>query len=188
LPNVEWRSVHETCALKVAVFGKPGGGKSILAQKIAIAAQLPLRQLDLIQYKKGGGRVPDEEFLARHAELLAQDRWVIDGFGTPQAFEAMLRAADVLVYVERSTPVHYWWVTKRLLKSPFADPIGWPEKSPMLASTLSSYRFLRLSPRFWTPAMRERLLAMRPAKRVFVIRRQSDVRSLLAELGQSRLG
>ncbi len=172
--------------MKVAVFGKPGGGKSTLAQQIAIAAQLPLQQLDLIQYKKGGGRVPDEEFLARHAELLAQDRWVIDGFGTPQAFEAMLRAADVLVYVERSTPVHYWWVTKRLLKSPFADPIGWPENSPMLASTLSSYRFLRLSPRFWTPAMRERLLSMRPAKRVFVIRRQSDVWSLLAELGQSR--
>jgi hypothetical protein len=61
--------------------------------------------------------MPDEEFLARHTALLAQDRWVIDGFGTPQAFEAMLRAADVLVYVERSTSVHFWWVTKRLQRA-----------------------------------------------------------------------
>jgi hypothetical protein len=52
----------------------------------------------------------------------------------------------------------------------------------MLKSTISSYRFLRLSGRFWTPAFKARLLALRPGKRVYVIRRQSDVKSLLAEL------
>jgi hypothetical protein len=30
-------------------------------------------------------------FLRRHYAILAQERWVVDGFGTPQAFEAMLR-------------------------------------------------------------------------------------------------
>jgi hypothetical protein len=111
---------------------------------------------------------------------------LIDGFGTPQTFEAVLRAADVLVYVERATLIHYWWVAKRLIKSPFAKPVGWPENSPMVASTLSSYRSLKLSPRFWTPALRQQLLAMRPAKCVYVIRRESDVRSLLEELGRMR--
>jgi len=170
--------------MKVAVFGKPGGGKSTLARQIATTANLPLQQLDLLQYEKGGARVPDEEFLQRHAAALDQQQWVVDGFGTPQAFEAMLRAADVLVYVERSSLTHYWWITKRLLKSPFAKPVGWPEGSPMLRSTISSYRFLRLSGRFWTPEFKARLLALRPGKRVYVVRRQSDVVSLLGELEQ----
>jgi adenylate kinase family enzyme len=170
--------------MKVAVFGKPGGGKSTLARQIATTAKLPLQQLDLLQFERGGARVPDEEFLRRHAEALAQRQWVVDGFGNPLAFEAMLRAADVLVYVERSTLTHYWWVTKRLLKSPFVEPLGWPEGSPMLQSTLSSYRFLRSSDRFWNTSFKARLLALRPGKRVYVIRRQSDVNSLLIELEQ----
>ena len=170
--------------MKVAVFGKPGGGKSTLAVQIATTASLPLQQLDLLQYEKGGAKVQDEEFLQRLTEALARERWVVDGFGTPQSFEAILRAADVLVYVERSTLTHYWWVTKRFLKSPFVQPLGWPEGSPMLKSTLSSYRFLRLSDRLWNTSFKAKLLALRPGKRVYVVRRQSDVSSLLIELEQ----
>ncbi len=173
-------------ALRIAVFGKPGGGKSTLAAQIARITALPLVQLDLIQYKSGGGEIPRDEFLARHRELLAQDAWVLDGFGTPHTFEAMLRAADVLVYVERPPLVHYWWVTKRLLKAPFSKPVGWPANSPMITSTLSSYRYLRLSPRFWTPALKQRLIAMQPEKRVVVIRRERDVESLLNELMKTK--
>jgi len=40
--------------MKIAVFGKPGGGKSTLAGQIATTANLPLQQLDLLQYEKGG--------------------------------------------------------------------------------------------------------------------------------------
>ena len=172
--------------MKIHVFGKPGGGKSTLSQQIAAAANLPLHQLDLVQYQRGGSKVPDAEFLRRHADIMAQARWVIDGFGNPQAFGAMLHAADVLVYVERSSLTHYWWVTKRLLKSPFSKPLGWPEGSPILSSTISSYRVLRQSPKFWNPALKARLVALRPGKRVYVVRRQSDVAVLLAELGSWR--
>ena len=172
--------------MKIAVFGKPGGGKSTLSRQIAAAANLPLHQLDLVQYQRGGSKVPDAEFLRRHAEILAQERWVVDGFGNPTAFEAMLQAADVLVYVERSIWTHYWWVTKRLLKSPFSRPLGWPEGSPLLSSTISSYRFLRRSPEFWTSTLKARLVALRPGKRVYVVRRRSDVAVVLADLGSWR--
>jgi adenylate kinase family enzyme len=169
--------------MKIAVFGKPGGGKSTLSRQIAAATKLPLHQLDLVQYQRGGSKVPDEEFLRRHAEILAQEQWVVDGFGNPQAFAAMLHAADLLVYVERFSLIHYWWVTKRLLTSPFSKPLGWPEGSPILSSTISSYRFLRRSSEFWNAALMDKLLALRPGKRVYVVRKQSDVRALLAELG-----
>ncbi len=168
--------------MKVAVFGKPGGGKSTLSRKIAAAAGLPLHQLDLIQFGKGGARVPDDEVARLHAGILAQPRWVLDGFGSSRMFEAMLREASVLVYVERAPWVHYWWVTKRFLKSPLAKPLGWPEGSPMLESTLSSYRYLRLSPRFWTPELKARLVAQRPGKRVYVIRHRAHEAALLNDM------
>jgi adenylate kinase family enzyme len=168
--------------MKVAVFGKPGGGKSTLSQEIANTTGLPLHHLDRIQFVEGGGKIPDEIFLRRHSEILAEDRWVIDGSGTPQAFENMLRAADVLVYVHRAQIVHYWWVTKKFIKSPFSKPLGWPERSPMVVSTLSSYRFLRVSHKFWTPAFREKLLALGQQKRVFIVGSQSDAKAVINEL------
>lgn len=36
---------------KVAVFGKPGSGKSTISKAIASATDLPLHQLDSIVYK-----------------------------------------------------------------------------------------------------------------------------------------
>jgi len=168
--------------MKIAVFGKPGGGKSTLSQQIASVTHLPLHQLDLIQFVEGGAKVPDEVFLKHHSEILANPRWVIDGFGTPRSFEDLLRAADVLVYVERAAIVHYWWVTKRFILSPFIKPLGWPARSPIVRSTISSFRFLRLSYRFWTSDFRSRLLALQPGKRVYIVERQSDARAILIEL------
>jgi adenylate kinase family enzyme len=168
--------------MKVAVFGRPGGGKSTLALQIARCTGLPLHQLDLLQFSEGGVRVPDDAFLGRLSEILTRQRWVIDGFGTPQSFKDLLAAADILVYVERPLITHYWWVTKRLLKSPFSNPLGWPDGSPLVKSTINSYKFLRLSDRFWTPAFRERLVALRPGKCVYLIGSQVDAQTMLSEL------
>ena len=64
--------------MKVAVFGKSGGGKSTLSQELAVAANLPLYRLDMIQFKKGSARVRDEILARVHADLLGQPRWVLD--------------------------------------------------------------------------------------------------------------
>lgn len=37
---------------RVAVFGKPGGGKSTLSRKLSAITGIKLYALDLIQYKK----------------------------------------------------------------------------------------------------------------------------------------
>lgn len=168
--------------MRVAVFGRPGGGKSTLAQHIARVADLPLFQVDLLRYEEGGVEVSSDQFTTRHNDVLDQPTWVLDGFASPSTFETTIRRATVLALVERPTAVHYWWVTKRFLLSPIATPIGWPKDSPMWASTLASYRYLRLSDRFWTPELKMQLLSYRPAKRVHVIRSASDERVLLEDL------
>lgn len=168
--------------MRVLVFGKPGGGKSTLSERIARQVGVPLHPLDRVQYRDGGERVPDDTFALLHAEIVAQPAWVIDGFGIVSTFERAMERADVLVYVDRPQWQHYWWVTKRLLKSPFSPPPGWPDRSPMWRSTLSGWRFLRLSDRFWTPAFRENLLAQQPRKRVYIIHHASDVDTMLNDL------
>jgi adenylate kinase family enzyme len=67
---------------RVAVFGNAGGGKSTLSKRLTQIIGLPLIVLDLVQYKPGGEKVPDEEYKTAHDEILQQDRWIIDGFGS----------------------------------------------------------------------------------------------------------
>src|SRR6516162_3252807 len=111
---------------RVAVFGNAGGGKSTLARHLAEITRLPLHILDKIQFRPGGDAVPHEEYLRTHAELLRQGTWIIDGYGdTASAWERFGRA-DTLVYVDLPLPLHYWRVTKRLIKGLLADPEGWP--------------------------------------------------------------
>jgi hypothetical protein len=70
----------------------------------------------MIQFRAGGGEVSEGEYLARHAELVQQDRWIIDGFGSvASAWECATRA-DTLIHVDLPLLTHVWWVTKRLLK------------------------------------------------------------------------
>ena len=91
---------------------------------------------------------------------------MIDGSGTPQAFENMLRgrcAGLRAPSADRALLVGH----QKFIKSPFSKPLGWPERSPMVVSTLSSYRFLTLSRKFWTPAFREKLLALEAAEACF---------------------
>lgn len=170
------------------MFGKPGGGKSTLAERIARSTGTDLVQVDLLRYQAGGSEVPWSVFLAQYQETLQRASWVLDGFASPDTFEATLSRANVLVYVERPTPIHYWWVTKRFLLSPVAKPLGWPDRSPMWASTMASYRYLRLSGRFWTQELKDRLLSFRPAKQVHVVRTSKDERALLSDLMSRRAG
>jgi adenylate kinase family enzyme len=78
---------------KVAIFGNAGGGKSTLARRLSELTGLPLHQLDLVAFKVGGGAVPHEEYLRAHAAILANDSWIIEGYGcTKSSWERFGRA------------------------------------------------------------------------------------------------
>lgn len=151
---------------KIAVFGNTGGGKSTLAKTLAEITDLPLTSLDKVMYLPGGEAVPHTDYLKHHTELLKEDAWIIDGFGcVPSAWERF-SAADTLVYIDLPLSVHFLMVTKRCLKGVFVNPEGWPERSPILKSTLTSYRVLRLCHRKLTPRYRQLVADSAASKRV----------------------
>ena len=151
---------------RVAVFGNAGGGKSTLARRLAEITRLPLYPLDLIQFKAGGGKVPHEEYLAAHAELLRRDAWIIDGFGNVATAWERFAAADTLVYLDLPLVTHHWFVAKRLLKGLFVPPEGWPENSPLWSSTIDSYKVIWLCHRGLTPKYRQLVADVAASKRV----------------------
>uniref|UniRef100_B8HYE4 Adenylate kinase n=1 Tax=Cyanothece sp. (strain PCC 7425 / ATCC 29141) TaxID=395961 RepID=B8HYE4_CYAP4 len=155
---------------KVAVFGNAGGGKSTLSKCLSEITGLPLHTLDKIKYQAGGAEVSPEDYKRTHQQILATDRWIIDGFGCMETLWLRLDAADSLVYVDLPLYHHFWWVTKRLITGFFKPPEGWPEKSPILKSSLSSYRALWLCHKYLTPKYRQYIEQAQSRKSVYHIR------------------
>jgi adenylate kinase family enzyme len=168
---------------RVAVFGNAGGGKSTLARKLAELTRLPLYVIDMIQFRAEDGEVPREvphdEYLRAHADLISREEWIIDGFGSVASAWERFAAADTLIHVDLPLFTHYRWVTKRLIKGLFASPAGWPDNSPLWASTMQSYRVLPRCHRHLTPRYRQLVADAAASKRVHHLRSPAQIRSFL---------
>jgi adenylate kinase family enzyme len=173
---------------RVAVFGNAGGGKSTLAKRVAEVTGLPLYPLDLIQFRPGGGKLPHDEYLKAHADLVCREEWIIDGFGCVASAWERFSAADTLIYIDLSLRTHYNWVTKRLIKGLFVTPESWPENSPMWASTINSYRVIPRCHRHLTPKYRQLVVEAASAKCVHHLRSPAQIRSFLRSIQDGSLG
>ncbi|MBN3922707.1 adenylate kinase [Nostoc sp. NMS4] len=160
---------------KVAVFGNAGGGKSTLSKRLSQITDLPLYVLDKIKYQSGGIEVPHEDYKQAHQQILVTDQWIIDGFGCMETLWLRLDEADTLVFVDLPLYVHAWWVTKRLITGYFKPPEGWPPNSPILRSSLLSYRVLWLCYKYLTPKYREYIEHAQSIKNVYHIRSTKQI-------------
>ena len=61
---------------------------------------------DIATHGEGGGKVPHEEYLKIHADLLRQDQWIIDGYGSIASAWERFAAADTLVYINLPVLTH----------------------------------------------------------------------------------
>lgn len=164
---------------KIAVFGKPGSGKSTLSKGLASATGIQLHQLDSIVYKKNGDLVDRKAYDSVHEKILSSASWIIDGFGPMGSFHKRLEVADTLIYIDLPYAVSYWLVTKRLLKGLFVKPEGWPEGSSVLKGSLESYKVLKLCPKFWNDEFLQKLEKMSENKSLYVIRSISELNGFI---------
>ena len=166
---------------KVAVFGKPGSGKSTISKALALATGIELHQLDSIVYKANGEFVEREVFDLAHDNIINSESWIIDGFGPLGSFNTRLEAADTLVYIDLPYPINYWFVTKRMLKGLFVKPEGWPDGSSVIKGTIQSYKTLKLCPKFWNDDFRLRLELRAKEKEVHIIRSVSELNNFVRQ-------
>ena len=177
---------------RVAVFGNAGGGKSTLARQLAKATGLPLYPIDIIKFRAATYRpdsaITQEEYQKLHADLLTQDRWIIDGFDSVGLAWERFGAADTLVYIDLPLFTHFRWVTKRLITGLFRNPEGWPANSPILSSTLSAYRVIFLCHRHLTPKYRQLAVFASASKRVHHLRSPAQIRAFLQAVRSEHQG
>ncbi len=164
---------------KIAVFGKPGSGKSTLSKSLASATGIKLHALDSILYKQDGGLVDRKAYDEEHETILSSNSWIIDGFGPIVSFNKRLEVADTLIYIDLPYIVSYWLVTKRCLKGLVVRPEGWPAGSSILKGTMESYKVLRLCPKFWNDGFFHKLEEMSADKSLYVVRSVSELNSFV---------
>jgi hypothetical protein len=169
---------------RVAVFGNGGAGKSTLARQLSELTALPLYHLDQIQYLEGGDKMPDDEYLRAHAELVKRDAWIIDGYGCTASSWERFAAADTLVYIDLPLFISYLRVTKRFVKSVLGDPEGYPKDSPMWRSTVQAYKVIPLCERHLAPKYRQLVAETAAAKRVHHLKSTGAVRAFLADVSR----
>lgn len=160
---------------KIAVFGKPGSGKSTLSKALASVTGISLYSLDSMLYEASGDTVDFNTYDRQHEEILVLDSWIIDGFDRMTPFKKRLDAADTLIYIDLPYPVSYYFVTKRLLKGLLVKPEGWPDGCSILKGTLQSYNVLKLCPNFWNDDFLQKLQERSTKQTVHVIRSTSDL-------------
>ena len=113
--------------MKIAVIGNGGGGKTTLSRRLGEIHQLPVTHVDSIQFIPGMQIRPMEETRKILGEITAQENWLIDGYGPLDMIEKRFMMADKIIFVDFPLARHYWWCTKRQIKSLWSRRSELPE-------------------------------------------------------------
>ena len=99
---------------RVLVLGPGGAGKSVLSRELASVTGLPLVHLDREYWGPDWTRPSDADWHARIDELLAGDRWIVDGTHA-DTLDQRLARADGAILLDYSRWIAVRGVFTRLL-------------------------------------------------------------------------
>jgi adenylate kinase family enzyme len=97
------------------VVGSGGAGKSTLAVALGRATGLPVVHLDRYYWRPGWQPPVAEEWRATVRQLVAGERWIMDG-NYSSTFAPRLARADTLIFLDRPRHVCLWNIVQRRLR------------------------------------------------------------------------
>jgi adenylate kinase family enzyme len=165
---------------RVAIVGTPGSGKSTLARQLGRRMGLPVIHLDEHHFLPGWQRRPDDEWDRIADELLAGERWVMDG---AFAMEKAVERADTIVFLDFARWRGYAGSIKRLALAYLGRPA--PDFAPGCEDRLDRdfWRLLKtihMYPRNQRRDVEADVQRRRAdGARVVVVRNRAEIRRLL---------
>lgn len=96
---------------RIVVIGNSGGGKSVLARRLATDLQLPYFEADALLWTQGWQLAQD--YAEKHAALISQDSWIVDGLGERSSIPSRLARATTIVLVDLPLWMHFYLAAKR---------------------------------------------------------------------------
>ncbi|WP_176014232.1 AAA family ATPase [Victivallis sp. Marseille-Q1083] len=97
---------------RILIIGCCGAGKSVLARRLGKRLRLPVHHLDRLWWQPGWQEKAREQFDAELADLLRQDRWIIDG-NYQRTLAERLQYADTVILLQYSRRRCFWQTFKR---------------------------------------------------------------------------
>lgn len=148
------------------ILGRGGAGKSVLARDLGSLTGIPVVELDSVFWRQGPTPTPAVEWSARQRDLVAGERWILDGDLGPydSGLGARLAAADTIIVLDFGL-VRCMWRTLRRGREQ-AEYWRW----------VWSYR------RRYLPGLRVAIVAHLPRAQVHVLRDPAAVRRFLADI------
>jgi adenylate kinase family enzyme len=100
---------------RVVVIGSGGSGKSTFSAELGRKTGLPVIHLDREFWRPDWEETPKDEWANRVTELLAAERWIMDGnFGGTR--ERRMRSADTIIFLDLPRRVCLYRILKRMVK------------------------------------------------------------------------
>jgi len=103
-------------AQRIWIVGCSGSGKSTLARRLAAATGLPRVELDGIYHQADWTPLPDAEFCARLAEIIAGEQWILDGNYYLRTKNLAASRVELVVWLDLPRGQTFFRVLRRSLR------------------------------------------------------------------------
>jgi adenylate kinase family enzyme len=105
---------------RVSVVGTSGAGKSTLSRALAGALSAEFLELDSVFHQAEWVPLPTEDFRRRVGDVVAGERWVIDGNYTSKVTDLIWARADTVVWLDLPRRI----VMRRIIRRSFGRVAG----------------------------------------------------------------
>jgi adenylate kinase family enzyme len=140
--------------VRIVVIGNAAGGKSTLARHLARRRELPLIEVDRLLWQPGWQLTPEPHYRRQHAEIIARERWVIDGLGRQDSIAERLARSTEIILIDMPLWMHFWLAAERQIAwahGRLGDP---PAGSVEMPPTRELFRTMSEVEQNWMPDIR----------------------------------
>ncbi len=116
--------------MRILIVGNGGTGKSTLGDELGILLGIPVTHLDTLSWDKDWNRRDEKDFTKELSEILAGDKWIVEGWSFHSTMVMRIKAANHVFYLNYPLWFCYWNALKRHLKyafrqNPYDPPGAW---------------------------------------------------------------
>lgn len=100
---------------RIAIIGCGGSGKTTIGRQLAELINAPITHLDAVYYDDDWSTMDPDKFAALQEDLVAADKWVIDG-NYASTLPVRLKRADTVIFLDLPAVTCLWGIAQRRWK------------------------------------------------------------------------